>query len=73
VVDDVPSRLDVTTLASVPAEGLALNDIGGVRVRLAEPIIADTYAASRSTGAFLLVDPTSGATMAAGMISDPAP
>jgi sulfate adenylyltransferase subunit 1 len=73
VVDDVPSRLDVTTLASVPADELALNDIGGVRVRLAEPIIADAYAASRSTGAFLLVDPISGATMAAGMISDAQP
>jgi sulfate adenylyltransferase subunit 1 len=73
VVDAVPSRLDVTTLSAVPADELALNDIGEVRVRLAEPIIADAYAASRSTGAFLLVDPTSGATMAAGMISDPAP
>ncbi|MDT4935555.1 MAG: sulfate adenylyltransferase subunit 1 [Pseudonocardiales bacterium] len=73
VVDAVPSRLDVATLSAVPADELALNDIGEVRVRLAEPIIADAYAASRSTGAFLLVDPTSGATMAAGMISDPAP
>jgi sulfate adenylyltransferase subunit 1 len=73
VVDAVHSRLDVGTLASVETGELTLNDIGVVRIRLAEPVVADAYAASRSTGAFLLVDAVSGATMAAGMISDPRP
>ncbi|MCU1658258.1 MAG: sulfate adenylyltransferase [Pseudonocardiales bacterium] len=73
VVDGVQSRLDVTTLTSAAADELALNDIGTIRVRLAEPIVADPYATSRSTGAFLLVDPHSGATMAAGMITSATP
>jgi len=69
VVDAVLSKLDVSTVTSNPATQLELNDIGAVRIRLAEPIIVDAYSTNRSTGAFLLVDEASGATVAAGMIS----
>jgi sulfate adenylyltransferase subunit 1 len=68
VVDEVQSRLDIATLAPEPVPELGLNDIGTVRIRLAEPVIADPYELNRSTGAFLLVDPASGATVAAGMV-----
>jgi sulfate adenylyltransferase subunit 1 len=68
IVDAVESRLDIETLSPRPATGLDLNDIGTVRLRLAEPVIADPYELNRSTGAFLLVDPASGATVAAGMV-----
>jgi sulfate adenylyltransferase subunit 1 len=68
VLDEVQSRLDIATLAPQPAAELGLNDIGTVRLRLAEPVIADPYRLNRSTGAFLLVDPASGATVAAGMV-----
>jgi sulfate adenylyltransferase subunit 1 len=68
VVDGVSSRLDVATSASAPADGLALNDIGQIRLRTAEPLVVDTYARHRATGAFLLVDEISGATVAAGMV-----
>jgi sulfate adenylyltransferase subunit 1 len=69
VVDDVVSRLDVTTVTSLSSGELELNDIGTVRLRTAEPVVVDSYAANRSTGAFLLVDESSGATMAAGMVA----
>jgi sulfate adenylyltransferase subunit 1 len=69
VVDDVCSRLDVATVTSAKAGELEFNDIGTVFVRTADPVIVDAYAVNRSTGAFLLVDETSGATMAAGMVS----
>ena len=69
VVDDVRSRLDVATVTSSPAAELELNDIGTVFLRTADPVVVDAYAVNRSTGAFLLVDETSGATMAAGMVS----
>ena len=39
-----------------------------VRIRLAEPVAADPYRLNRSTGSFLLVDESSGATVAAGLI-----
>jgi sulfate adenylyltransferase subunit 1 len=68
IVDEIASRLDVATVSPVDAVELGLNDIGKVRIRLAEPIAVDPYAVNRSTGAFLLVDDHNGATVAAGLV-----
>jgi sulfate adenylyltransferase subunit 1 len=71
VIDAVLSRLEVSTgLDADPGTGgaLALNDIGRVRLRTAEPLALDPYRRHRATGAFLLVDEISGATVAAGMV-----
>jgi sulfate adenylyltransferase subunit 1 len=68
VVDEVQSRLDIASMVDLPATELGLNDIGSIRIRLAEPVVADPYSVNRSTGAFLLVDEASGATVAAGMV-----
>ncbi|MGN6613335.1 MAG: sulfate adenylyltransferase subunit 1 [Angustibacter sp.] len=59
--------LDVTSARLRPASSLGLNDIGRVEVRVAEPLPLDDYARNRRTGAFLLIDEPSGATVAAGM------
>ena len=65
----VDSRLHIDTLTVEPGvDRLALNDIGTVQLRLAEPIVLDDYAEHRRTGAFLLVDPADGTTLAAGMV-----
>jgi sulfate adenylyltransferase subunit 1 (EFTu-like GTPase family) len=45
-----------------------MNDIAGVRLRLAQPVFADTYEANRSTGSFILIDEFTNETVAAGMI-----
>ncbi|MBN0047997.1 sulfate adenylyltransferase, partial [Streptomyces actuosus] len=50
------------------AEELAVNDLGRIALRTAEPVPLDDYASSRSTGAFLLIDPVAGATLTAGMV-----
>ncbi len=52
-----------------PAE-LALNDIGVVKLRLADPLVVDAYARNRATGAFILIDEHSNDTVAAGMVLD---
>ncbi|MET7604959.1 hypothetical protein ABZS96_21010 [Streptomyces avermitilis] len=46
----------------------AVNDLGRITLRTAEPLALalDDYARVRRTGAFLLVDPADGATLAAG-------
>ena len=51
-----------------PAETLELNDIGQVRLHLAAPLPVEPYAVHRRTGAFLVIDPQDGATLAAGMV-----
>ena len=60
--------LDVETLDHHDADALALNDIGRIRLRLAEPLLVDPYAENRTTGAFVLVDEGTNETVAAGMV-----
>jgi sulfate adenylyltransferase subunit 1 len=67
-VAEIAWRLDLATLERVPAEGLAMNDIGAVSLRLAQPIAADRYVESRATGAFIVIDETTNDTVGAGMI-----
>jgi sulfate adenylyltransferase large subunit len=63
-------RLDVNTGQRLHKElqDVFMNDIVGVRLRLAQPIFADTYEANRSTGSFILIDEFTNETVAAGMI-----
>jgi len=71
IVGSVDGVLDLDQVRVVGAEDLGLNDIGRIRLRTADPVVAESYATSRRTGAFLLIDPQSGATLAAGMVGDP--
>jgi sulfate adenylyltransferase subunit 1 len=68
-VAEVAWRLDLGTLERVPAEGLAMNDIGRVRLKLAQPVAADPYGANRATGAFVVIDEATNDTVGAGMIA----
>ena len=63
--------LDVETLEQVPADGLALNDLARVRLRLAGPLLVDPYAVNRTTGAFVLVDEATNETVGARAWSSP--
>ncbi|WP_242395485.1 sulfate adenylyltransferase subunit 1 [Anaeromyxobacter oryzisoli] len=67
-VAEIAWRVDLAALEQVPADGLALNDIGRVSLRLAQPIAADRYADNRATGAFIVVDEATNDTVGAGMI-----
>ena len=62
-------RVDPNTLAHQPAETLRLNEIGQVRLQVFQPLLCDAYARNRQTGSFILIDPVSNATLAAGMIT----
>jgi sulfate adenylyltransferase large subunit len=70
IVWTLESRVDIGALAHRPAEALEINDIGVARLQLLRPIALDRYAENRATGAFILVDPESNNTVAAGMITD---
>ncbi|WP_395571217.1 sulfate adenylyltransferase subunit 1 [Streptomyces sp. BK79] len=71
-VEEIPSCLAPDDLSQRPDPGrLLANDIGGVRLRTAEPLALDAYADSRRTGSFLLIDPADGTTLAAGMALAP--
>jgi sulfate adenylyltransferase large subunit len=68
ILEEVLSTLDVDTLEQVPGDGLALNDLARVRLRLAGPLLVDPYTTNRQTGAFVLVDESTNETVGAGMV-----
>ena len=67
-VDEIVYRVDVNTLHREDSDTLQLNEIGRVRVTTAAPLFFDPYRQAKATGAFVLIDPYSNATVAAGMI-----
>ncbi|THF59335.1 sulfate adenylyltransferase subunit CysN [Pseudothauera rhizosphaerae] len=64
----IAHRVDVNTLAHEEASQLAMNDIARITLKLAQPIVADDYAANRATGAFIVIDESTNNTVGAGMI-----
>ncbi|MGA9670705.1 MAG: sulfate adenylyltransferase subunit CysN [Terracidiphilus sp.] len=68
-VSSIEHRTDIGTLAHEPAETLEMNGIGVVALNLLQPIALDPYGENRSTGAFILMDPETNATVAAGMVT----
>ena len=67
-VSVVDYRLDIATLEHQTAATLSLNGIGVVEIETVQPLAVDPYGASRITGSFVLIDPVTNATAAAGMI-----
>ena len=67
-VDDLVYRVDVDTLHREDVDTLGLNDIGRIRITTAAPLFFDPYRVNHETGAFILIDPYSNGTVAAGMI-----
>ena len=69
LVREVRYRLDINTLHRQEGIGeLGLNDIGRIRLRTTQPLLADPYTRNRATGGFILIDEVSHRTVAAGMI-----
>jgi bifunctional enzyme CysN/CysC len=70
LVKDLHYRLNINTLhRDEDAESLALNEIGRATLRTTTPFFVDDYRRNRTTGAFILVDETTNATVGAGMIT----
>ena len=69
VVEEIEHHVDIHSLEPGPAAELGLNDIGRVRLRLSEPLVADPYSRNRHTGSFILIDESTNDTVGAGMIA----
>jgi sulfate adenylyltransferase large subunit len=61
-------RTNIQTLEHEAVHSLGMNDIGVVEVATTRPVSFDSYADNRATGSFILIDPATNATAAAGMI-----
>jgi bifunctional enzyme CysN/CysC len=62
-------RLDVNTLhRDKSATALKLNELGRISLRTQVPLLLDEYTRNASTGSFILIDPDTNGTVAAGMV-----
>jgi sulfate adenylyltransferase subunit 1 len=61
-------RTNVNTLLREPADTFALNDIGRIAVKTAQPLAFEPYRSNRSAGSFIVIDESSNNTVAAGLI-----
>jgi bifunctional enzyme CysN/CysC len=69
-VEELRYRLDVDTLhRDLDVDTLEVNDIGRVTIHATSPLFFDEYRMNRTTGSFILVDPATDLTVAAGMIT----
>ncbi|MEV1291564.1 GTP-binding protein [Pseudonocardia sp. NPDC049635] len=72
IVGALAARLDTEAVSYTDApERLEINDIGRVSLRVADPLPVDAYVRVRATGGFVLIDPPTGNTLAAGLVGDP--
>jgi sulfate adenylyltransferase subunit 1 (EFTu-like GTPase family) len=69
IVSEIVHRFDVSTGEVDPtATELPLNGLGRIKLRTTNPLVYDPYAQNRTTGSFILVDESTNATVAAGML-----
>ena len=61
-------KVNVNTLEHLAAKTLGLNEIGVCNISLDQPIAFDPYAENRDTGAFILIDRLTNATIGAGLV-----
>ena len=67
-ITELTHRIDVDNLGHLAAKTLELNEIGYCKVSLDRAVPLDPYADNRGTGAFVLIDRFTDATVGAGMI-----
>ncbi|MEO3998483.1 sulfate adenylyltransferase subunit CysN [Mesorhizobium sp. CAU 1732] len=70
-VTELKHRINVNNFAHEAAKSLELNEVGVCNLSVQSPIAFDTFAENRTTGAFVLIDRVSNATVGAGMILHP--
>ncbi|MET3793132.1 sulfate adenylyltransferase subunit CysN [Aquamicrobium terrae] len=67
-VDGIRHRLNINDFTEEGARTLELNEVGVVTISLRAPVAFDSFAENRATGAFILIDRITNATVGAGMI-----
>ncbi|WP_141934086.1 sulfate adenylyltransferase subunit CysN [Bradyrhizobium sp. UNPA324] len=68
VITTLKHRIAIDTMAQEGAETLDANQIGYAHLNLDRPLVFEAYRDNRDMGSFILVDPISHCTAAAGMI-----
>jgi len=71
IVSSIDGLLDIDSLTYQSApDALALNDIAKVTLRTADPLPVEDYRPGGAVGSLLIIEPSDGTTLAAGMVGD---
>jgi bifunctional enzyme CysN/CysC len=68
-INPLKYKVNINTLEQLAAERLELNDIGACEIELDRPIVFEPYKRSRELGGFILIDPITHSTVAAGTLT----
>ncbi len=68
IISELNYKVDVDTMHRETADTLTLNEIGRIQLTTTQPLFYDRYQINRATGNFVLIDPATNNTVAAGMI-----
>ena len=69
IVQEIQYKVDINTLRKdEDTSSFTFNEIGRISLRTAAPLFYDSYNQNRHTGSFILIDPGTNETVAAGMI-----
>ena len=69
IIKDIRYKLDINTLhRNEEDKSIHINDIARVVIRTTKPLFLDAYRKNRITGSVILIDESTNATVAAGMI-----
>jgi bifunctional enzyme CysN/CysC len=68
-INPLKYKVNINTLEELAAERLELNDIGACEIELDRPIVFEPYTRSRELGGFILIDPITHSTVAAGTLT----
>jgi bifunctional enzyme CysN/CysC len=67
-IGELNYKIDVDTMHREESDTLMLNEIGRIQLTTTKPLYYDRYQLNRATGSFVLIDPATNNTVAAGMI-----
>ena len=68
LIEAVRYCVDMGSLSRASAEGLQMNDVGVVSIRVQQPVVADHFCDNRHFGRCILIDRSTNSTVAAGLI-----
>jgi len=69
-VSGIFERLDIRTFGNVETSSLQLNEIGTVELVTHKTMFFDSYSSNRTMGSFIMIDPSTNDTVAAGILSE---
>lgn len=65
---ELTALMDLESLTSRPSSHCGTNDIAVANIRVGRPVVIDAFSQNSETGAFMIVDAVSGASVAGGIV-----